>query len=90
MAEKGVTYQIICPYCSCEYEWNDGTGQRMEVLHCDKCGRELWTTERESEYLNIKCDCGGSFDKEVPIICPNCGLELNNPRNSITEAMTWN
>ena len=89
MAEKGITYRIKCPCCGREFEWSDGVGQRMEVLHCDKCGRELWTTERNSEYLNIKCTCGGYFDKEVPIICPYCNREVNKPREFIKEAIMW-
>ena len=60
------------------------------VLHCDKCGRELWTTESTSEYLTLKCNCGGYFDKEVPIMCPNCGGEIDHPRPYVTEALVWN
>ena len=89
MAEKGITYQVKCPFCGREFEWSDGVGQRVDVLHCDKCGRELWTTERLLEFENIKCPCGGYFDKEVPIICPSCRIELSNPRDNVINAIRW-
>lgn len=86
----GCLYKIRCPHCHNESKWNDGAGKFFDVLHCDKCGRELWTTERLLEYENVRCTCGGSFDKEVPVICPYCGQELKNPRESITDAIMWN
>jgi len=84
----GSLYKIACPYCNNKFEWRDGSGKEIDVLHCDKCGKELWTTERYLEYKNVICSCGGYFDKEVPIICPSCGCEVNNPRRAIIDATT--
>ena len=85
----GCMYIIECPQCHKPFEWNEGPGAVADVLHCDKCGKELWTTERYLEYKNVKCSCGGYFDKEVPIICLSCGCEVNNPRRAIIDATTW-
>jgi DNA-directed RNA polymerase subunit RPC12/RpoP len=85
----GCLYIIECPQCHKPFEWNEGPGAVADVLHCDKCGQELWTTERLLEFENIKCQCGGSFDKDVPIICPFCGREVEKPREFIKEAIMW-
>jgi len=85
----GYCYKLRCPKCTHEFEWREGSGKEFDVLHCDKCGKELLTTDRYLEYCNIKCECGGYFDKEVPIICPNCGVEIEHPRSYIIDAMEW-
>ena len=85
----GCMYKIECPLCHNGFEWNEGPGVSVDILHCDRCGRELWTTERLLEFEDIKCPCGGSFDKEVPIICPYCGREVDKPREFIKEAIIW-
>jgi predicted amidophosphoribosyltransferase len=85
----GCLYKIICPNCGKEFEWNEGPGAVADVLHCDKCGKELWTTEPMLEFEHITCACGGTFDKEVPIICPHCRQELNKPRKYIKDAVMW-
>lgn len=85
----GYCYKLRCPKCTHEFEWREGSGKEFDVLHCDKCGKELLTTDRYLEYCSIKCECGGYFDKEVPIICPNCGVEIEHPRPYIIEATKW-
>ena len=85
----GYCYKLRCPKCTNEFEWREGPGKEFDVLHCDKCGKELLTTDRYLEYCNIKCECGGYFDKEVPIICPFCGREVEKPREFIKEAIMW-
>ena len=85
----GCLYKIECPYCYNEFKWREGFGKEVDVLHCDKCGKELLTTDRHIEYCNIKCECGGYYDKEVSIICPNCGVEIERPRPYIIEATEW-
>ena len=85
----GYQYIIECPHCNNGFVWNEGADSFFDVLHCDKCGRELWSSERLLEYENIKCLCGGYFDKEVPIICPYCGNEINNPRSHVLNAAAW-
>lgn len=85
----GVLYSVGCPYCNHEFAWHDGSGKTVDVLHCDKCGKELLTTDCHLVYYNIKCECGGYFDKEVPIICPFCGREVEKPREFIKEAIMW-
>lgn len=85
----GICYKVNCPHCNDEFEWRESSGKEFDVLHCDKCGKELLTTDRYLEYCNIKCECGGYFDKEVPIICPNCGVEIERPRPCIIGATEW-
>lgn len=85
----GICYNVECPYCNDKFEWRDGYGKEVDVLHCDKCGKELLTMDRFLEYSNVKCECGGYFDKEVPIICPICGVEIENVRQSITDTSFW-
>lgn len=85
----GYCYKLRCPKYTHEFEWREGSGKEFDVLHCDKCGKELLTTDRYLEYCNIKCECGGYFDKEVPIICPFCGREVEKPREFIKEAIMW-
>lgn len=85
----GVLYSVGCPYCNHEFAWHDGSGKTVDVLHCDKCGKELLTTDCHLVYYNIKCECGGYFDKEVPIICPICGVEIENVRQCITDTSLW-
>jgi len=85
----GICYNVECPHCNDKFEWRDGSGKEVDVLHCDKCGKELLTTDRFLEYCNVKCECGGYFDKEVPIICPICGVEIENVRQSITDTSFW-
>ena len=85
----GYKYKLECPQCTHEFEWRDGSGKEVDVLHCDKCGKELLTTDRFLEYCNVKCECGGYFDKEVPIICQICGVEIENVRQSITDTSFW-
>ena len=85
----GCLYQIECSHCHNVFEWNEGSDSFFDVLHCDKCGRELWTTERLLEYENIKCPCGGYYDKDVPIICLHCGKEVDKPRECIADAVMW-
>ena len=85
----GCLYKLKCPRCNQEFEWLDGSGKKVDVLHCDKCGKELLTMDRYLEYYNIKCECGGYFDKDVPIICPFCGREVEKPREFIKEAIMW-
>ena len=85
----GYKYKLECPQCTHEFEWREGYGKEQDVLHCDKCGKELLTTEHHLEYCNIKCECGGYFDKEVPIICPNCGVDIERPRPYVIDATEW-
>lgn len=85
----GCLYKIRCPHCHNEFKWNEGDGKFFDILHCDKCGRELWTTERLLEYENNKCQCGGYYDKEVPIICPFCRYEIEKPRSQVIDAAIW-
>ncbi len=85
----GIFYIVKCPRCHQDFKWRDGYGKEVDVLHCDKCGKELLTTDRQLEYCNIKCECGGFYDKEVPIICPICGVEIENVRQSITDTSFW-
>ena len=85
----GCKYKFECPQCNHEFEWREGYVKELDVLHCDKCGKELLTTDRYLEYCNIKCECGGYFDKDVPIICPFCGREVEKPREFIKEAIMW-
>ena len=85
----GCLYKITCPNCGKGFEWNEGPGAVADVLHCDKCGKELWTTEPMLEFEHIPCACGGTFDKEVPIICPHCHQELSKPREYIKETVLW-
>ena len=80
---------VKCPHCHHEFEWRDGSGKEVYVLHCDKCGKELQTTDRFLEYCNVKCECGGYYDKEVPIICPKCLMETSQPRAFIITATEW-
>ena len=85
----GCSFHIHCPECENEFYWNDGVGKRIEVLHCDKCGKELWTTDKFLVYKNLKCVCGGYYDKAVPVICPGCGFEIDRPRQYIYRALEW-
>lgn len=85
----GFLFKLECPHCHQDFEWRDGTGKDVDVLHCDKCGKELLTTEHYLEFFNIKCECGGYYDKEVPIICPNCVVEIEHPRPYIIEYKEW-
>lgn len=85
----GCLYKLKCPRCNQEFEWRDGSGKEVDVLHCDKCGKELLTTDRNLEYCNIRCECGGYYDKEVPIICPTCRIEINNVRQHVMDASNW-
>ena len=85
----GYCYKLRCPKCTHEFEWREGSGKEFDVLHCDKCGKELLTTDRYLEYCNIKCECGGYYDKEVPVICPSCHKEIDRPRTYIIEATEW-
>lgn len=85
----GYSYKLKCPQCNSEFEWRDGSGMLFDILHCDKCGKELQTTDRYLEYCNIKCECGGYFDKEVPIICPACKTEIKQARQYILKTSKW-
>ena len=85
----GTMYKFRCPICGQEFEWHEGPGMLMDVLHCDKCGKEMWTKEPLMEFEHIQCACGGTFDKEVPFICPKCGRELENPRDCVLEVRFW-
>lgn len=85
----GCLYKIECPHCHKGFHWNEGSDRFFDVLHCDKCGRELWTTERLLEYDSVQCPCGGCFDKEVPVICSYCGYEINNPRSHVIDTTIW-
>ncbi|MBO4587580.1 MAG: hypothetical protein J5711_01585 [Bacteroidales bacterium] len=85
----GCLYKIKCPNCGEDFEWNEGPGAIADVLHCDRCGKELWTTEPMMEFEYIQCPCGGTYDKEVPIICPHCHQELSKPRKYIKDAVLW-
>lgn len=84
-----IYYKVNYPHYNQEFVWHEGPGTNLEVLHCDKCGKELITTDKLLEYSNIKCNCGGYYDKEVPIICPNCRMEISHPRPYITNATEW-
>lgn len=85
----GTTFHLQCPYCKKEFDWNEGPGMATDVLHCDKCGKELWTQEELAEMKGYRCSCGGYFDKDVPIICPSCGKEVPNPRKHILSVTMW-
>ncbi len=85
----GYLYKLKCPHCNHDFEWRDGSGKEVDALHCDQCGKELLTTDRFFEYCNVQCECGGYYDKEVPIICPNCRVEISHPRPYITNATEW-
>ena len=50
----GICYNVECPHCNDKFEWRDGSGKEVDVLHCDKCGKELLTTDRFLEYCNVK------------------------------------
>lgn len=85
----GYLYKFRCLHCNQEFEWREGPGKEVDVLHCDKCGKEMQTKEKFLEYCNVKCECGGFFDKDVPIICPNCHEEIDHPRPYILDATEW-
>lgn len=85
----GYKYKLQCPHCHQEFEWRDGFGKDVDVLHCDKCGKELLTTDRFLYLCNVKCECGGYYDKEVPIICQHCHKEIDRPRPYILDSTKW-
>lgn len=85
----GYKYKLQCPHCHQEFEWRDGSGKELNVLHCDKCGKELLTTDRFLYLCNVKCECGGFYDKEVPIICQHCHKEIDRPRPYIIDSTKW-
>ena len=85
----GYLYKLSCPRCNQKFVWREGSGKEFDVLHCDKCGKELLTTDKFLEYCNIKCDCGGYYEKEVPIICQNCRNEIDRPRPYILDVTEW-
>lgn len=85
----GYKYIVQCPHCHQEFEWRDGSGKELDVLHCDKCGKELLTTDRFLYLCYVKCECGGYYDKEVPIICQHCHKEIERPRPYILDSTKW-
>lgn len=82
----GIGHDAICNNCGKHFQANEGCSMISELLHCELCGKERWTSfsnfgsypsespayEQGIDKMVSVCKCGGEFKASAPARCPHC------------------
>lgn len=87
----GTTITLTCPNCGKGFDWSTGSGfMEVEVLHCDKCGKEKeWNKFDMVTDGDLDCPCGGVFTDDAPVRCPKCRAVMDNETIKNGLVMMW-
>ena len=62
----------------------------IEVLHCDKCGKEKeWNKFDMVTDGDLDCPCGGMYTDDAPIRCPKCKSLIDEKTLDEGIVMMW-
>ena len=78
----GQSFDARCGSCGSVFTARIGGGFTFDLLHCERCGKELVRERHQAMSDGIddalerdRCGCGGSFSAEAPPRCPTCRSE---------------
>ena len=77
MGGEGIIRCIDCDYSERIVSFLHGFGEWSSTgFQCQKCGRFHAIDDGKENAKLIKCECGGSLEREKPLFCPKCQSKI--------------